>query len=58
MTTAQSLKTGAVTEFLASALRAGISWSKPDATLDYAEVLVKLNKEGRYSFHIHGEIGS
>jgi len=33
---------GAVTEFLASALRAGISWTKPEALLDYVEVMLRL----------------
>jgi tetratricopeptide (TPR) repeat protein len=33
---------GAVTEFLISALRSGITWVKPEATLDYVEVLLRL----------------
>jgi tetratricopeptide (TPR) repeat protein len=36
-------ETGAVAEFLASALRSGIEWTKPEARLDYVEVLLKLN---------------
>lgn len=35
-------ETGAVVEFLTSALRSGITWVKPEATLDYAEVLLRL----------------
>ncbi len=34
---------GAVAEFLASALRSGITLVKPEARLDYVEVLLKLN---------------
>lgn len=36
-------ETGAVAEFLASALRSGITLVKPEARLDYVEVLLKLN---------------
>ncbi|MHC4653809.1 MAG: tetratricopeptide repeat protein [Planctomycetota bacterium] len=34
---------GAVAEFLTSSLRSGITWIKPEARLDYVEVLLKLN---------------
>ncbi len=37
-----SPETGAVQEFLTVALNSGITWTKVDATLDYAEVLLKL----------------
>lgn len=33
---------GAVAEFLASALNSRIAWTRPDAMLDYAEVLMRL----------------
>ena len=33
---------GAVSEFLISALRSGITWAKPEATLDYVDVLLRL----------------
>ena len=35
-------ETGAVAEFLISALYSGITWVKPEARLDYVEVLLKL----------------
>lgn len=35
-------ETGAVAEFLTSALRSGITWIKPEVTLDYVELLLKL----------------
>ncbi|MHC4640606.1 MAG: tetratricopeptide repeat protein [Planctomycetota bacterium] len=35
-------ETGAVAEFLTSALRSGITWVKPEVTLDYVELLLKL----------------
>ncbi len=37
-----TVETGAVAEFLISALRSGITWVKPEATLDYVELLLKL----------------
>ncbi|HEX41278.1 MAG TPA: tetratricopeptide repeat protein [Phycisphaerales bacterium] len=37
-----SSETGAVQEFLTVALQSGITWTKVDATLDYAEVLINL----------------
>jgi tetratricopeptide (TPR) repeat protein len=36
-------ETGAVAEFLISALYSGITWVKPEARLDYVEVLLKLD---------------
>ncbi|MBW8039336.1 MAG: hypothetical protein FVQ85_04995 [Planctomycetes bacterium] len=36
-------ETGAVGEFLTSALRSGITWLKPEARLDFVELLLKLN---------------
>jgi len=43
-------ETGAVAEFLASALRSGITLIKPEARLDYVEVLIKLrNYDGALS---------
>ncbi|MHC4095838.1 MAG: tetratricopeptide repeat protein [Planctomycetota bacterium] len=35
-------ETGAVAEFLISALYSGITWIKPEARMDYVEVLLKL----------------
>jgi len=35
-------ETGAVAEFLTSALRSGITWLNPEVTLDYVEILLKL----------------
>jgi tetratricopeptide (TPR) repeat protein len=36
-------ETGAVAEFLISALYSGITWVKPEARLDYVDVLLKLD---------------
>ncbi|NIP27498.1 MAG: hypothetical protein GWN67_25765 [Phycisphaerae bacterium] len=39
----KTAETGAVAEFLISALYSGITWVKPEARLDYVEVLLKLD---------------